>query len=167
MALPFFKPKITKERYILDSLERLLPGKWVDDRAGRGKDPVGAHNPEQPGAVPGPATYITVIGGTKYDQEALSRRVLFSDVRATFVIGDGRGTEEQVYNLCESLCRDCEWVPVNHDMYGKAARKVNVDDVLNYAPDSPLLLVGTGERVKQARSWLKRTQSKREVVEIP
>jgi hypothetical protein len=52
------------------------------------------------------------------------------------------------------------------ELYGKRARIVNVDDVLNNTSGT-VLLVGGGERVKQAKDWLKRTRSKREVIELP
>ena len=110
----------------------------------------------------GQALYVTVIGGQKYDPDA------FCDATARFllrpfVVGCGRGIES---DLAKSD-GDTVVVQVDPDLFGKNARKVNVEQVLCFAPDSPLLLVGDGTRVKQARAWLDRTKSKREVIELP
>lgn len=178
MRRPTKRPIRTKERYILDSLVSVFKGgHWVEEPvetilSASGADPSpnggeGVSAPENGSCDrtdPNPmgTAYITVIGGLKYDGEAL-RTALELLPAGQVVIGAGRGAESNFEFLRQTAIR----IPADPDRYGKNARKANVEEVLTFAPDSPLLLVGEGERVKQARAWLKRTNWPREVIEIP
>jgi hypothetical protein len=113
--------------------------------------------------APGPS--LTIIGGTKYDEDALDENLSWYDGSCEWlIVGDGRGAEK---HAIASWMRRVIHVHPRHDVYGKSARKVNVEAVLSYDPSSPLLLVGSGERVKQAEAWLKRANWPREVHRIP
>ena len=144
---------VSREEYTLSSLERTFPtGHWVQQAA----DSTAPENYEQP-------LYVTVIGGQKYDKKLVHRRMPISDYNTKIVVGAGRGVESDL----PKEYQDVVVVPVDQDRYGKNARKVNVEQVLSFAPTSPLLLVGNGERVKAARAWLKRANWGREVIELP
>jgi hypothetical protein len=109
---------------------------------------------------------LTIIGGTKYDEDGLEHHLLHSDA-THLIVGAGRGAEAYAIQWWADLNGDVSYVSLEPDVYGKSARKVNVEQVLSYDPSSPLLLVGSGERVKQAEAWLKRANWPREVHRIP
>jgi hypothetical protein len=149
------KPARSSEQYILDSLPRVFKGgEWVSAPEKNGS-PVPAEDSTS-------SRYITVIGGQKYDERGLAEYLAYFMDPEVIVVGAGRGVESDLGKKDFATV-----IPVDQDRYGKSARKVNVEEVLCYQIDSPLLLVGDGERVKQARAWLKRTNSRREVVELP
>jgi hypothetical protein len=171
-------PVRTKERYILDSLVSIFKGgHWVEDSVESLVSPSQDETPKDGGGgvpglengsgdridpIPMGSRYVTVIGGQKYDKDELAnwffdRYGPSPDVE--IVTGAGRGVEASITRA--------QRIELDPDRYGKSARKVNVEEVLCYAIDSPLLLVGNGERVKQARAWLERTKSRREVTEVP
>ena len=156
---------LSREEYNLSSLERAFPaGNWVDPPQDGGG---GVPAPENGsgGRTEASENYITVIGSQKYEQDGFGDELAYAiEELKTIVVGDGRGAES---HIVKTFFDGVVHIPVNPDRYGKSARKVNVEEVLCYAIDSPLLLVGNGERVKQARAWLERTKSQREVVELP
>lgn len=144
----------SRERYTLDSLASVFKGgAWVDDR------PISEIDPEEKVTS---SAYITVVGGTKYEKTTISRYI--AQAEATVVVGAGRGVES---DIAKDPGSDVIVLQPDVERYGKNARKVNVEQVLSFAPDSPLLLVGTGERVKQAHQWLNRARWPREVIELP
>jgi hypothetical protein len=172
------RPIRTKERYILDSLVSIFKGgHWVEDSVESLVSPSQGETPKNGGGgVPGlengygdrtetAGNYLTVVGSQKYEQGGFEDELVCAiDELKTVVVGDGRGAESHVV---KTFFDGVVQIPVDPDRYGKSARKVNVEEVLCYAIDSPLLLVGNGERVKQARAWLERTKSRREVTELP
>ena len=105
---------------------------------------------------------LTIIGGTKYDEDELF--LFLSSCDEHYVVGAGRGAESEIAKTY--MEGEFTVVPLEPDVYGKNARKVNVEQVLSWDPTSPLLLVGSGERVKQAEAWLKRANWPREVHRI-
>jgi hypothetical protein len=119
--------------------------------------------PKNAGANPAPAPSISIIGGTKYDEDALANHIEGLPQGTWIVVGDGRGAEKRATELAQLNVH----LPPRPDVYGKSARKVNVEQVLSWDPTSPVLLVGNGERVKQAEAWLKRANWGREVHRIP
>ena len=168
METPSKKPLRTKERYILDSLLSVFQGgHWVDDvpvqeileepENGSG-DLTGAYLT---------SSYLTVIGGQKYDRDefrlAVARAAQLIHLPVKLVVGEGRGIESSV---AKEDPQGTVVITCDPDRFGKNARKVNVEQVLSFAPSSPLLLVGNGERVKAARAWLKRANWGREVIEL-
>jgi hypothetical protein len=160
-----FRPTVSKEQYTLNAVQRAWPsGEWVTSvelvASEKGESPAMQHEGGVNGGDEAPSS-LTIIGGTKYDEDLLSQHV-FGDSADTLIVGVGRGAEAFVL---EKMGAEC--IPLDPDRYGKSARKVNVEQVLCADPDSPLLLVGSGERVKQAKDWLRRTRSKREVIELP
>lgn len=121
------------------------------------------------GVIPSPpsSNSLTLIGGAKYDEDLLANYLLHSN-SIRLITGVGRGAESEAMPYwVQELRGDAEVIEADPDLFGKAARKVNVEQVLCADPNSPLLLVGDGERVKSARAWLRRTGSKREVIELP
>lgn len=164
------KSVLSREEYTLRSIERAFPsGEWVEVGVGGGdkrglttahessgseapslSGPAGGSRPQNPPS-------ITIIGGTKYDEDALAYW-LYQNDGYEIVTGAGRGVEAAL----EGVIR----IDLETDVYGKNARKVNVEAVLCHDPTSPLLLVGSGERVKQAEAWLKRANWGREVHRI-
>ena len=116
-------------------------------------------------ASPSSPPSLTIIGGTKYDEDALLAFVRNIPDETSIYVGDGRGAEAWVCHTAPDWISVTK-IAVDHDVYGKNARKVNVEAVLCHDPTSPLLLVGSGERVKQAEAWLKRANWGREVIRI-
>lgn len=171
-----FRPIIPRDEYITTSIERAWPeGEWVNDQGQNGE----AHDlaPESPSGLKkvaedseSPHPILTIIGGTKYDEGRLESFLSNMDERLTLVAGDGRGAEPWCLKWW-AVVQFEPWgqthkISSDPDRFGKSARKVNVEQVLSYSPQSPVLLVGEGERVKQARAWLKRAKWGREVIEI-
>jgi len=155
---------LSREEYTLRSIERAFPsGEWVEKSSldpERGSAPMEDRGPEGL-----PPLSITIIGGTKYDEDALESYLLHSDA-THLIVGAGQGAEADAYTWWDDLNGDITKIVPNPDVYGKNARKVNVEAVLSHDPTSPLLLVGSGERVKQAEAWLKRANWGREVIRI-
>lgn len=162
---------LSREEYTLRQLERAFSsGEWLDNPASSAetslptsRDSEVAQGNGGEEAVPGDSRdkrrpSLTIIGGTKYDEDALAY-FLSQNPDTEIVTGAGRGVESSL----EGVTR----IELSPDLFGKSARKVNVEAVLSHDPTSPLLLVGDGERVKQARAWLKRANWPREVVELP
>ena len=152
----------------MDTLSSVFRGgHWVDEDLGRslvGQKPnagQGPENYEQTLYLTG--SYLTVIGGQKYDEPLFDNYLKALDEEISFVVGGGRGAETWVTKNDHNVLK----IDPDPDRYGKNARKVNVEQVLSFAPTSPLLLVGEGERVKQAKAWLKRANWGREVIELP
>jgi hypothetical protein len=116
----------------------------------------------EPAGLGSPPPSLTIIGGTKYDEDELNEYLDGLHEETGLIVGDGRGAEVKAVDIWGSA----RIVQVDPDVYGKNARKVNVEQVLSYDPSSPLLLVGSGERVKQAEAWLKRANWPREVHRI-
>jgi hypothetical protein len=159
-----FKPVVPREQYTLTAVRRAFPsGEWVQDRGEIVPPSLGlAGESSEITEPPSAQAVLTIIGGTKYDEDALA--VFAREHKTTcFIVGGGRGAE----SVLAKEAWDVEVIAPDPDRYGKSARKVNVEQVLCVDLDSPLLLVGSGERVKQAKDWLKRTRSKREVIELP
>ncbi len=145
------QPTVSRSEYTVRNIERAFPsGEWVEE-------PAGGPSPAREGLDSPPA--LTVIGGTKYDEAALG--LFFGhffasyDPQVEIITGAGKGVEASI----EATTR----IPNDPHL----GRKVNVEQVLCVDLDSPVLIVGSGERVKQAKSWLARTMSKREVIELP
>lgn len=159
LRTPRSRTVISKERYTLQGVEAAFPGgEWVEDSPPRG-DAVKEGVP-----VAGePAPSLTVIGGTKYDADALTEYLSALPEQATVYVGAGRGVES---DLAKSGDPRVHLVDLDPDRFGKLARKVNVPDVLIQDIHSTVVLVGSGERVKTAQGWLSRARWGREVVEL-
>jgi len=165
METPSKKPLRTKERYILDSLLSVFQGgHWVDDVPVQEilEEPENGSQDVTEAYLT--SSYLTVIGGQKYDKQAVAEHLAYFLEPEVIIVGGGRGVES---DLLANEHMETIHVQVDPDRFGKNARKVNVEQVLSFAPTSPLLLVGNGERVKQARAWLKRANWGREVIELP
>ena len=142
-------------------------GEWVDEPHEKeaevvevaGRDPVGR------GFESLPSLSLTVIGGAN---DAL--RVLLTErAPARVILGttfNGRGGEAAAAKLAEELGIEVETIRPDADLFGAKAADVNVEQVLGADFASPLVLVGKGVRVKQARGWLARARWPREVVEL-
>jgi hypothetical protein len=182
-----FRPTVSKEQYTLSAVQRAWPsGEWVTEPGSRNPDREGTSgSPKAPGQfgdsqnradkrLTGDSSEqerilppsLTIIGGTKYDEDAL-RAFIAERAPSLIEAGCGRGAEAQAIEIGKELGSMTNWFHYPRpELYGKRARIVNVDDVLNNTSGT-VLLVGGGERVKQAKDWLKRTRSKREVIELP
>ena len=173
-----FRPVVPREEYICRSIESAWPsGEWVEDspdgedEGGAGTESVKGGQPEVRAArespptdpmAPGRSPSLTIIGGTKYDEDALASHIRSLPPSTTVITGVGRGAEA----FTAQLETNCFVVEKRDDLYGKKATTMNVEQVLSLDPTSPLLLVGTGERVKKAKEWLKRANWGREVHEL-
>ena len=154
------------------ALERAFPtGEWVSESAlpqGRADSREGVPVLANAGTLAAPS--LTIIGGTKYDEDELEKRlhdlVCVANI-PLLVAGDGRGAERFALQMGVLWGIRTNPIPVDPDRYGKLARKVNVEQVLSHDLTSPVLLVGGGERVKQAKAWLERMKLPREVIELP
>jgi hypothetical protein len=181
-------PILSREVYVQRQVERAWPsGEWMDNELdrlgtpgqgaalpGEGIQADDGHLDRSAGSIPAPSPpsitsaervtqSVTIIGGTKYDEDAF-RQYLDNLPEVTgLIVGEGRGGESKAVEIWGSA----RFVPLDKDRYGKLARKVNVEQVLSYDVSSPVVLVGNGERVKQARDWLKRANWDREVIELP
>lgn len=145
---------------IEEQLERTFPdGQWVE---------TDEHAPDQ--SLPGsPASTtvaerpaLTVIGGTKFDEENLDAylaELTFYKPDVLLVTGSGRGVEKHVAEIAEEHGIDIDIIETD-------SKKIEVEAVMAARVDSPVLLVGDGTRVKQARSWLARANWGREVTEL-
>lgn len=167
------RPLISREDYTLRQLKQVFPeGEWVDEQV-REKE---AEVAEAPGCDPGgrgfeslpsPSNDLTVIGDMK-DLEPVYDAVgrLRPDRVILGRLPSARGAEANISKMLAACGWQGEVVHVDHDpdVFGKA--DCNVEQVLSYDLTSPVLLVGNGTRVKQARSWLKRAEWGREVIEV-
>lgn len=182
----FFRPLQSREAYTQRNLERAFPtGEWAEESPQATESagsPTGSSSgrperqPHTTGDSPGvesrpadtPST-LTIVGNGKdlepvYDEIGRRRpdRVILGRTSS------GRGAESEIAKMLEA----CGWqgevveVETDPDVFGKASG-VNVEQVMSYDLTSPVLLVGTGSRVKQARSWLGRARWGREVVTLP
>jgi hypothetical protein len=153
------RPVVSREEYVLGTMKRAFPsGHWVEEQMDGGRMEEVEPPPDRPVSPP----TLTIIGGTKYDEEALSVYLDELPPDTVLRVGAGRGVEMDVIDGRFTVI-----VSVPHQHLDKpAARKVNVEQVLGADISSPLLLVGTGERVKQAEAWLKRAKWDREVTRI-
>lgn len=156
-------PPLPRDVYICKAVETVWPsGEWVGGVTERELSPVGAEG-SLPSRLAGSGSRsVTLIGGTKYDQADIYDCVRDSQAEE-LIVGDGMGAEKWIAKAFDGVTV----IAPDKDRYGKLARKVNVEQVLSYAPTSPVILVGEGERVKTARSWLARANWGREVVELP
>lgn len=136
-------------------------GDLASDNPGEAYATSGAEPPKSQ-TTNGHAPTLTVIGGTKYDEDALASHIRNLPPSTTVITGVGRGAEA----FTAQLETNCFVVEKRDDLYGKKATTMNVEQVLSLDPTSPLLLVGTGERVKKAKEWLKRANWGREVIEL-
>ena len=165
-------PTVSREEYTMRALEKAFPtGEWVQEvREAPAVSRANGEGTMGDGRHDSPAS-LTIIGGTKYDEDNLEGFLSNLPEETQVIVGAGRGSE----TWAAEWWREVQFEPHNSvtkiapdpDRYGKSARKVNVEQVLSHDLSSPVLLVGTGERVKQAKEWLKRTLSKREVIELP
>ena len=118
------KIPLSREAYTQRSIERTWPsGEWVELEGpsdGEAEPDVGSQLGSRPSS-------ITVIGGTKYDEDALAYWLSQNDV--DIITGVGRGAESSLEN-------------VTRIEPGDLPRKVNVEQVLSYDLTSPVLLVG-------------------------
>lgn len=162
-----FRPVVPREEYICRSIESAWPtGEWVEEDRSVGPGQTGsglsAEGVPCPGDEDAHTPSLTIIGGTKYDEDALKEHLRNLPPHTTVITGVGRGAEA----FTAQVETNCFVVEKREDLYGKKATSLNVEQVLSLDPTSPLLLVGTGERVKQAKSWLARAKWGREVIEI-
>lgn len=165
MLLKLFRPPMSREAYTQRAIERAFPtGHWVEDAQDTEED----HAVEAEEATDAPmTTYVTLIGGTKYDEAELERYVRELPPDVVLITGGARGAEKRAVELAEELGLEHHELPPDKERYGKRAAAVNVEQVLCRALRSPVVLVGNGERTKAARSWLARANWGREVGNLP
>lgn len=156
LKIPKSTTPVSRENYTLHQIKQVFPGgAWVDEPEVselEGESKLEAHgNPPS----------IAIIGGTKYDSSALMEYLGGLPQGTTVYVGAGRGVESDLAKA-DGLTVQVEVVDVNPGRFGRLARKVNVPDVLVQDISSPVVLVGAGERVKQAQSWLKMFDGQRD-----
>lgn len=164
------RPVVSREAYTLNQIEKVFPGgEWVDeqDSAPGGSMPVLPKRGVEVGEVAVPVTSpnLTIIGGSN---DAL-RHLLQERAPEKVIVGTtmtGRGGEREAAELARELGIEVETRVPDVDLFGGKAASVNVELVLSTEIDSPLVLVGNGQRVKEAKSWLKRAQWPREVIQL-
>ena len=168
------RPVVSRENYALQQIEQAFPGgEWVD-----GAQEEEAEVVEVPGCDPGGSGFeshtplsVALIGGPKYNERSVQEYLAALPTDTTVYVGAGRGVEADLAKA-EGLSVQVEVVDLEPDRFGKLARKLNVPQVLCVDISSPVVLVGAGERVKHARSWLKTVdglrnpENRREVVEL-
>lgn len=168
------RPK-TREEYTLEQLAKHFPdGEWVTPQEGEAEvvDALG-RDPSGTGFESPTPLSVAVIGGTKYDAASLLGYMRELPKGTTVYVGAGRGVESDLVKNSHELPLQFVLVDVDEERFGKHARKVNVPEVLIQDLASPIILVGSGERVKQAQSWLKMVEgqrdeaNRRKVVELP
>lgn len=171
------RPTVSREDYLLRNIERAFPGgEWVDEPQEREGE---AEVAEVPGCEPGgrgfesltPPHSVAIIGGTKYDAKSVQDYLAGLPEGTTVYVGAGRGVESDLRNA-DDCPLPVQVVDLDPDRYGRKARDVNVPEVLIQDISSPVVLVGAGTRVTQARSWLRMVndhrdaKNRREVVEL-
>ena len=158
------RPSVSREEYLLRNMMRAFPGgEWVDSTPEEE-----AEVAEAPGCEPGGRGFesltplsVALIGGQKYDAESVQAYLASLPAGTTVYVGAGRGVESDL-RKAEDCPVQVQVVDLEPDRYGKKARDVNVAQVLIQDITSPVVLVGAGERVKQARSWLKTVNDHRD-----
>lgn len=110
-------------------------------------------------------TVFAVIGGTKFDEAALTQWVEALPQDAVVVTGDGRGAEKALRSFLSARGIRVD-VPTLLDypraLDGQSERICAItQDSL-----SPIVLIGSGGRVNSAKKWLARGKWGREVYEV-
>lgn len=155
-----FRPVVAREVYTRQAIESAWPsGDWVEETP-----EVEAEVVEVPGRDPGGTGFesqtplsnnLTIIGDLKDLTTAL---LLVGELSPDQVIvgrlPSGRGAESKISKALEG---DQEVVHVDSPL---------VEAVMSHDIASPVLLLGNGTRVKEARSWLGRANWNREVHEL-
>lgn len=106
---------------------------------------------------------VAVIGGMNFPLDATNdalRKVASKYPDAVFVTGNGRGAEAHVKEFVGLLGMAVEVPPLHEEWYGKLASDCQVDDILMQT--GPIMLVGSGGRVKRAEDWIKRVDAWRD-----
>ncbi len=152
-----FRPPVARDVYVAHTTERTFPGdEWVEVHPEGEAEVVEAPGCE-PGTLEGSSpSSLSLIGDTK-DLEVATKFVL-ELAPETVIVGrlpSGRGTESKIAAHLEEAGINVTYVD--------SAPAVNVEAVMSYDLTSPVLLVGSGTRVKQAKSWLGRANWNREV----
>jgi hypothetical protein len=88
------------------------------------------------------------------------RQVALKYPHAVIVTGDGRGAEKHVAEFAELIGLEVMRANTYGDYFGKDALVCQVDTIL--VTTGPIILIGSGERVKRAETWLKRCDSWRD-----
>lgn len=163
----FFHPLVPREEIVAQTLERTFPdGQWVEDAPP--VDPLEgeAEVVEAPGCEPGTLegsspSSLSLIGSTKDSAALVNALHEHVPPNGSVILGrlpSGRGAESEAAKVAEE-----QGFPVIYVDAEKGFENVNVEAVLSYDLTSPVLLLGNGTRVKQARSWLGRAEWGREV----
>lgn len=172
-----FRPVLSREGYALQSIESAFPsGDWVEVEALQ-ESPVAPGRQVAPGSreaqagedgvlegsIPKPPI-LTVIGDTN-ELEDVGAFVESAQYESVIVgrLPSGRGAESKIAAHLEQLDIDVVYIDADKEQFGKDANDVNVEQVLTHDITSPVLLLGNGARVKQAKSWLERAKWPREV----
>lgn len=163
------RPAVSREEYLLRNMMRAFPGgEWVDSEP-EDEAPSEAHDLENSAEAgcdsPPLPPSVALIGGPKYDEQSVQAYLETLPPDTIVYVGAGRGVEA---DLCraEDLPVSVQVLQLEPERFGKKARDVNVEQVLIQDLSSPVVLVGAGTRVKQAREWLGRAEWGREVVEL-
>jgi hypothetical protein len=109
---------------------------------------------------------ISLVGGTKYDEQSLEDYL--RGLKVGIRTGDGQGAEAFVKKIAESLSLEVAVVP-KFKAYGNRAMDIQAETVLGLSLDEPdpIVLVGKGSRVDFANGWLKRANWGKEVIRLP
>jgi RNase H-fold protein (predicted Holliday junction resolvase) len=155
-----FRPIVPDEVYALQTTEQAFPGgEWVEE------PPVVIETTVAPAseafvsgvkALAAPSSNITICGDTK-DLEPLLE-LLEGEAPDTVVVGrlpSGRGAESKAAKALEEHGVEVHYVD-----------SPLVEAVMSYDLTSPVILLGSGGRVKEARSWLARANWGRKVIQL-
>jgi hypothetical protein len=161
---------VSRENYVLTQIEKTFPGgEWVDGTPQEEEAEVA----EVPGCEPGGRGFesltplsVTVIGGTKYDADALEAQLAELPHGWSVISGGNRGAEKAALEIAERLGLTPVRVDVDRELFGAKATDVHVEQVLGTELHSKLIIAGNGVRPKQAKSWLNRAKWPREVVTL-
>lgn len=165
-----FRPPVARDAYVAHTTERTFPGgEWVEVQPegeaevaeAPGRDPEGSGFESRTPL----STALTIIGSTKTPEDVA--QFVLEHSPSSVILGrlpSGRGAESDIAKLLKQLDVNVHEVEHDPDLFGKT--DVNVEQVMSYDLTSPVLLVGSGTRVKQARSFLDRANWRREVIEL-
>lgn len=168
--MKLFRPVAERREYARHLKSAFPSGYWVEDHEGE------AEVAEVPGCEPGGSGFesrtpphLTVIGSsstTPVQRDMLESKLRDLSSDTVVVTGGARGAEHAAVLLARQLGLEVREIRPDKSMFGSSAGKVNVEQILCDAIRSPVVLVGDGQRVKEARSWLNRASWGRDVLAL-